>query len=1327
MNKYNPINRFVCVWAISIAFSCFYNYLRADIDDGLIVHLALDDAEGTVAADSSGNENEGTLFDFASAGTQWIEGQFDNGLELGGGHIAADGLPNMSATTWATWVKLTSDSNYGAAISATFEGAGAGHSLGFHTGGSIRNPRVLWNHNAGHLSIISPDAVELGEWNHLALTYNPDEEILILYVNGQEKGSGNVGTSEFSSINIGRRESSENSPLNGGVDDVAIFDRALSADEIMDLVNGEEITDGLILNWKLNETDGLVANDSSGNDHHGALEGFPPAEVEDWTIGRVDGALDFSKAAHVGVSGFPEMIDTTWSVWVNLNAQPNYGAAISATFDGAGAGHSLGFHTGGTAYNPRILWNHNAGHASIISPEPVAQGEWNHLLMTYDSTAGEAALFVNGEEKGRSEVGTNPFSSINLGRRESSANTYLNAIIDEVRIYNRVLDTPEIQELASLGAPSGPPEIVKSPESQTRYEGSTARFSVEATGAEPLRYLWFKGEEPLRDQTESTFIIQHLKSGDEGEYSVRVSNDAGEVKSETVSLSVTGVEGIQTARQLFLKLDESTGLNAADDSGNDNNGTLEGFPDDSGHWTDGQVDGGLAFDGAGGFVSIENSDSLSNLSDEASFAFWLNIDSYGPEENAGTFNRAASFLLSKGNHFHVKIIDDPGSVARTLVVRGAEGDATSAVPKQASDVNAVQGTLTLDNWQHWIIVYRNGKISFYQNGFRVGEPEEGMLGAPNMEPLTIGDFDSISAGLRNLSGVIDELSIWGRPLSETEILELAGRDVTGPPVIASQPNDRKRLEGSSTFFEVFVSGKRPVTYQWFKDGSPIEGAQSSRFEITKISTEDAGDYTVAMTNSQGEVTTEAATLEVETLGDVTSGLVAYYPFNEEDGDKLKDASGNGIDGDLQNFDDGFSNSGVVGGAFSFDGLDDFIIVPHNDLMNLTDQATVSVWLNPVSVSNNGDFDRVLRKDVNFDLVLINGGVARVHGINKTPYSSPADTVVNGEWQHFAYTFKNEQVQWYKNGAPVGPPIPGNLGATNSNPLVISNFKPSNDIPRLFEGLMDELGIWQRALSASAIAGIYENGLRGKPLNVEFEPLNIRSVGTEVDKISIVFFTPFENREHKIITKTDFGIDGWTNVQDVEIADLGPGLFQASFDPPASGAGFYRVSAISPPPLFEANFEDGGLEGWTRGGNPEGLWEVGPPVTGPDGAAQGSNVLATDLDGNFVDFTDSFIRTPEIDLSNINSATLNFREWFSVDDVVDFHQVIVNVVEPGAENGEVLVELSRSAGTTPGWTEKSLRLTGDAVGRKIQIEFRLVTDDFRPLPGWYIDEVSITEN
>lgn len=1296
---------------------------HAAIEDGLVVHLKLDDAEGVVAKDASGNDHDGQLVDFASIGTQWIPGEMENALELGGGYVAVDSLPSMEATTWATWVKLTSESSFGAAISATFEGAGAGHSLGFHTGGTIRNPRVLWNHNSGHLSLIAPDPLELDEWNHLALTYNPEEEMLILYVNGEEQASGNVGTTAFSSINLGRREASENSPLNGGLDDVSIFDRALDADEIMMLFNGGEVSDGLVLNWKLDETEGTIANDSSGNDHHGTLTGFPPAEVEDWTQGRIDGGLDFSKTAHVAVSGFEELTDTTWSIWVNLNSTVNFSAAMSATFEGAGAGHSLGFHSGATALNPRVLWNHADGHASIISPDPVEIGQWNHLLMTYDATAGEAALFVNGEEQGRSEVGTNPFSSFNLGRRESSSNSYIDAVLDEVRVYNRVLDLNEIQELSNVGLPSGPPEIVTQPESQTRFEGSTARLSVISDGAAPLRYLWFKGEEPLRDRTESSLILENVTTEDAGEYSVRVSNDDGEVVSQTVTLDITPVTGLETARQAFWEFDENTGLVAEDSSGNDNDGSLENFADEDSHWVSGQAENALEFDG-NSFVAVNHSDSLSNLSDEATFTFWLNLESYGEVENAGSFTRAGSFILSKGNHFHVKVVNDPGSVARTIVVRSAEGAASSAIARSAAEVNALQGSLTLEDWQHWAIVYRNGQILFYKNGFRIGEAVDGNLGTPNEVALTIGDFDEIGSALRRLSGIVDELGIWGRPLSDVEILDLAGQDINGAPKIASEPSDRKRLEGSSTSFEVFVSGKRPVSFQWKKDGVAIEGATSSRFDIEKITPEDAGSYTVEITNSEGSVSSDGATLEVETLGDVTSGLVAYFPFDESSGEKLNDASGNDIHGDLQNFEEGFSQSGVVNGAFSFDGLDDFVIVPHNDLLNLTDQATVSVWLNPVSVSNNGDFDRVLRKDVNFDLVLINGGIARVHGVNKTPYSSPGNTVANGEWQHFAYTFKNGQVQWYKNGQPVGNPISGELGAVNSNPLVISNFQPNNDIPRLFEGLMDELGIWQRALPAASIAGIYENGLRGKPLNVEFEPLNIRSVDSGTGTVTLVFFTPFENREHQIVVRSNLAQDAWLQLEGVEINNLEPGLFEATFPAPENGTAFYRVSALTPPPVFEADFEDGSLEGWTIGGSPENLWEVGEPVTGPPAAAQGSNVIGTDLDGQFVDFTNAYIRTPEIDLSNVSSANLNFREWFSVDDEVNFHQVIVNVVEPGAEPGEVIAELSREAGTTADWTARSLRLSGDAVGRKIQIEFRLVTDDFNLLPGWYIDEVSV---
>ena len=81
---------------------------------------------------------------------------------------------------------------------------------------------------------------------------------------------------------------------------------------------------------------------------------------------------------------------------------------------------------------------------------------------------------------------------------------------------------------------------------------------------------------------------------------------------------------------------------------------------------------------------------------------------------------------------------------------------------------------------------------------------------------------------------------------------------------------------------------------------------------------------------------------------------------------------------------------MIGGALFFDGDNDFGEVAHDEALNLSTEATVSVWLRPVLFSGGSDFDRVIRKDVNYDFMLINGGVARAHGIGKTPYSSPEE-------------------------------------------------------------------------------------------------------------------------------------------------------------------------------------------------------------------------------------------------------------------------------------------------------------------------------------------------
>jgi hypothetical protein len=494
-------------------------------------------------------------------------------------------------------------------------------------------------------------------------------------------------------------------------------------------------------------------------------------------------------------------------------------------------------------------------------------------------------------------------------------------------------------------------------------------------------------------------------------------------------------------------------------------------------------------------VAVNDSDSLNQVTSEATIAFWVNLRSYGEIEDAGNFTRASSYILRKGNHLGIRVVNDPGTVTRTLTVRAGDGNDGGGVPRSGWELNAPQGSLLLDEWQHFTIVYKNGTVTMYKNGIPQAEPAEGNLGTPNDLPLTIGSYDDVDTALRFLDGTLDELSIWQRPISEAEILEIAGKDIAGAPVIEIQPVAQKKLEGTSVTFSVVATGMRPVTYQWLHKGQPIEGATNRQLTLNRLLPSDAGAYSVQITNSQGEATSENAVLTIEELGAITSGLAAHFTFDETSGETVGDVTDNKMSGTLFNFDDGAFQTGVIGGSLFFDGEDDFVEVPHSDLLNLTTDATVSVWLNPVLFSGGTDFDRVIRKDVNYDFVLINGGVARVHGIGKTPYSSPGNTVDAEIWQHFAYVAKGGTIQWYKNGEPVGNPVNGRLGELNTLPLVLGNYEIEDDswINRPYQGGMDDLGIWQRALSANDILSIYANGLNGKPLSEELDPITIEGL------------------------------------------------------------------------------------------------------------------------------------------------------------------------------------------------------------------------------------------
>ena len=235
-------------------------------------------------------------------------------------------------------------------------------------------------------------------------------------------------------------------------------------------------------------------------------------------------------------------------------------------------------------------------------------------------------------------------------------------------------------------------------------------------------------------------MIEDSAKEDSGSYKVRASNPNGEVFSESANVTVLPVEGLDTARQAYWKLDEKEGLVANDSSNNDNNADLIDFSDESSQWVGGKVDQALELDGDMTYLAVLDDESL-ELGVEATFSFWIKPSSYGPVENAGTYTRSSSWVLRKGDHLSLRLIDDPGTVRKSLIVRSDTGGLASTVNRKANEVNTVQGSVEVDNWQHFTVVYKAGKIIFYKDGFRIGQPEEGVLGEPNSDDLFIGSYD----------------------------------------------------------------------------------------------------------------------------------------------------------------------------------------------------------------------------------------------------------------------------------------------------------------------------------------------------------------------------------------------------------------------------------------------------------------------------------------------------------------------------------------------------------------------------------------------------------
>ncbi len=86
------------------------------------------------------------------------------------------------------------------------------------------------------------------------------------------------------------------------------------------------------------------------------------------------------------------------------------------------------------------------------------------------------------------------------------------------------------------------------------------------------------------------------------------------------------------------------------------------------------------------------------------------------------------------------------------------------------------------------------------------------------------------------------------------------------PAIQTQPQSQTVTAGGSVQFSVAATGRPAVTYQWYLGSAAINGATSSTFNVADAQPGDAGNYSVVVSNVMGRVTSNPASLTVNSSG-----------------------------------------------------------------------------------------------------------------------------------------------------------------------------------------------------------------------------------------------------------------------------------------------------------------------------------------------------------------------------------------------------------------------------------------------------------------------------
>ncbi|HEY2479284.1 MAG TPA: LamG domain-containing protein [Solirubrobacterales bacterium] len=454
-----------------------------------VADYSFDEENEETQADTTGDGHTATV-----EGPGWTEhGRYGAAMEFDAAEEDVLRIPASSELdfneefTLEAWVRPSGEENISAPLIDKQEGGGLGY---FLYEGGIVSDRPVGAVEEEQEFVVGEEPLPAHAWSHVALVFDGDRTGL--YVDGKPVDNGAAEPTITSEGELEIGGSTDTSDwFDGRIDEVRIYNRALNGAEVAEDMEApiETPKQGPIAAWSFEEGEGTTAEDVTGDEHEGAIEGA------EWVRGKYGEALRFDGESDVlKVPNSPEFALTeafTLEAWVRPESESNEWAPILAKEMGGGeAAHELAWWlydgeensnvpAGGTEPTPG-----NRNEARAEDPLPV--DAWSHVALTYDGA--QVRLYVDGELVDCSPVpaGAPPVTEgeLQIGAATEHGDHFVGRI-DEVRIYQRALDQSEIQ--GSMG-----PLPIAETESSIETNDTTAVLSgkINPRGGEAT--YWFE-------------------------------------------------------------------------------------------------------------------------------------------------------------------------------------------------------------------------------------------------------------------------------------------------------------------------------------------------------------------------------------------------------------------------------------------------------------------------------------------------------------------------------------------------------------------------------------------------------------------------------------------------------------------------------------------------------------------------------------------------------------------------------------------------------------------------------------------------------------------